>query len=356
MSHVLLFLFLIEADEVRQLREQLAQLHSVAAAAQEQRHDEKRSRPDFEAEQEINRLKHMLRELQAETSADHQQGEGRDEDEKLVDQAQLKPTLSETTDSRDDGSDDGVEQTVRGSEVGLFMVGMPPTDGPDDAASLVAGSTAAALCMTLASPIQRVKLLLQTQAEMVAAGRLMRPYAGMRDCFRRVVAEEGLLSLWRGNVAHLLRIVSANALGFVLKDRFKNVLHVDKVRVRVCGGVCGCGSVRGADWWAAGQERDGYWKWVAANVASGSAAGLVTVLCTFSLDYARTRLASDVLRVAYPGASGGERQFSGLMDVYSQVQRREGTAGLYRGFTSSCIGTPDTGTRTRITAHAHAHG
>jgi solute carrier family 25 (adenine nucleotide translocator) protein 4/5/6/31 len=125
---------------------------------------------------------------------------------------------------------------VRGEKVGLFMVGVPPTigDGPDDAASLVAGSTAAALCMTLASPIQRVKLLLQTQAEMVAAGRLLRPYAGMRDCFRRVVAEEGLLSLWRGNVAHLLRIVSANALGFVLKDRFKNVLHVDKVRGRWC--------------------------------------------------------------------------------------------------------------------------
>jgi solute carrier family 25 (adenine nucleotide translocator) protein 4/5/6/31 len=86
---------------------------------------------------------------------------------------------------------------------------------------------------------------------------------------------------------------------------------------------------------------------MAANVASGSAAGLVTVLCTFSLDYARTRLASDVLRVAHPGASGGERQFSGLMDVYSQVQRREGTAGLYRGFTSSCIGTSYTHTHRR---------
>jgi hypothetical protein len=95
--------------------------------------------------------------------------------------------------------------------------------------SLLAGSAAAVLCMTLVSPIQRVKLLLQTQAELVAAGRLLRPYEGVRDCFRRVVAEEGLLSLWRGNVAHLLRVLSANAIGFALKDRFKKVLHVDKV-------------------------------------------------------------------------------------------------------------------------------
>jgi hypothetical protein len=43
-----------------------------------------------------------------------------------------------------------------------------------------------------------------------------------------------------------------------------------------------------------------------ANVASGSAAGLATVLVTFSLDYVRTRLASDVLRFAHAGA--GERQ------------------------------------------------
>jgi hypothetical protein len=58
------------------------------------------------------------------------------------------------------------------------------------------------------------------------------------------------------------------------------------------------------------QERDGYWKWMAANVASGSAAGLTTVLLTFSLDYVRTRLASDVLRIAQPGVAVGERQVS----------------------------------------------
>jgi solute carrier family 25 (adenine nucleotide translocator) protein 4/5/6/31 len=35
------------------------------------------------------------------------------------------------------------------------------------------------------------------------------------------------------------------------------------------------------------------------------------------------------------------------MDVYGQVQRHEGTAGLYRGFLPSCLGTPAT--------HVHKH-
>lgn len=55
----------------------------------------------------------------------------------------------------------------------------------------------------------------------------------------------------------------------------------------------------------------------------------------YSLDYARTRLAND-LKSTKKG--GGERQYSGLVDVYRQTLKSDGIAGLYRGFVISCVG------------------
>lgn len=59
------------------------------------------------------------------------------------------------------------------------------------------GGTAAAISKTVAAPIERVKLMIQNQGAMIAAGRLSSPYRGVVDCFRRTYVEEGLLSCAR---------------------------------------------------------------------------------------------------------------------------------------------------------------
>ncbi|KAM0956037.1 hypothetical protein EV2_025122 [Malus domestica] len=41
------------------------------------------------------------------------------------------------------------------------------------------------------------------------------------------------------------------------------------------------------------KDKNGYWKWFAGNLASGGAASASSLLFVYSLDYARTRLASD---------------------------------------------------------------
>lgn len=75
-------------------------------------------------------------------------------------------------------------------------------------------------------------------------------------------------------------------------------------------------------------------KWLAGNVASGSAAGATTSLLLYHLDYARTRLATDTL----DRQAGGRRQFKGLLDVYRKTLSSDGYVGLYRGFGVSIIG------------------
>ena len=67
------------------------------------------------------------------------------------------------------------------------------------------GGVSAAVSKTAAAPIERVKLLIQNQDEMIKAGRLSEPYKGITDCFARTVKEEGVLALWRGNTANVIR-------------------------------------------------------------------------------------------------------------------------------------------------------
>nr|GMC50720.1 ADP,ATP carrier protein, mitochondrial [Ipomoea batatas]GMC50733.1 ADP,ATP carrier protein, mitochondrial [Ipomoea batatas] len=171
------------------------------------------------------------------------------------------------------------------------------------------GGVSAAVSKTAAAPIERVKLLIQNQDEMIKAGRLSEPYKGIGDCFGRTIKEEGIVSLWRGNTANVIRYFPTQALNFAFKDYFKRLFNFKK-------------------------DRDGYWKWFAGNLASGGAAGASSLLFVYSLDYARTRLAND----AKAAKKGGDRQFNGLVDVYRKTLASDGIAGLYRGFNISCVG------------------
>merc|ERR1712177_74851 len=158
------------------------------------------------------------------------------------------------------------------------------------------GGVSAAVSKTAAAPIERVKLLIQNQDEMIRAGRLDRKYDGIGECFKRTVADEGMVSLWRGNTANVLRYFPTQALNFAFRDTYKTMFGYKK-------------------------ERDGYWWWMFGNLASGGAAGATSLLFVYSLDYARTRLAND----AKNAKSGGDRQFNGLV-VYR---------GLYFGLYDS---------------------
>ncbi|KAL0672659.1 hypothetical protein Bca4012_000639 [Brassica carinata] len=171
------------------------------------------------------------------------------------------------------------------------------------------GGVSAAVSKTAAAPIERVKLLIQNQDEMLKAGRLSEPYKGIGDCFGRTIKDEGFGSLWRGNTANVIRYFPTQALNFAFKDYFKRLFNFKK-------------------------DKDGYWKWFAGNLGSGGAAGASSLLFVYSLDYARTRLAND----SKAAKKGGERQFNGLVDVYKKTLKSDGIAGLYRGFNISCVG------------------
>jgi len=167
---------------------------------------------------------------------------------------------------------------------------------------------AAVISKTAAAPIERVKLLVQNQEEMIKQGTLDRPYKGVIDCTARTFKNEGLMPFWRGNLANCIRYFPTQALNFAFKDQIKAMFKANK--------------------------DESYLKKFGKNIASGGAAGAMSLCFVYSLDYARTRLANDTKS----SKKGGERQFNGLIDVYRKTLKTDGIQGLYRGFVISCVG------------------
>merc|ERR1711894_756781 len=167
---------------------------------------------------------------------------------------------------------------------------------------------AAVISKTAAAPIERVKLLVQNQDEMIKQGRLDKPYSGVIDCTTRTFRSEGVLPFWRGNLANCIRYFPTQALNFAFKDQIKAIFKAGK--------------------------DESYAKKFGKNIASGGAAGALSLCFVYSLDYARTCLANDTKS----SKKGGERQFNGLIDVYTKTLKTDGIQGLYRGFVISCVG------------------
>ena len=66
------------------------------------------------------------------------------------------------------------------------------------------GGVSAAVLKTADAPLERIKILIQSQDEMLKFGRLSEPYQGITDCFGRIIKEERVISLWRGNTANVI--------------------------------------------------------------------------------------------------------------------------------------------------------
>ena len=70
------------------------------------------------------------------------------------------------------------------------------------AENFLLSGVAAAVSKTAAAPIERVKLLVQNQGEMLKQGILTEPYKGVVECTTRTLKNEGIVAFWRGKLLH----------------------------------------------------------------------------------------------------------------------------------------------------------
>jgi solute carrier family 25 (adenine nucleotide translocator) protein 4/5/6/31 len=171
----------------------------------------------------------------------------------------------------------------------------------------IAGGTSGAIAKTCTAPIERVKLIIQTQDAnpRIISGEIPR-YTGIGNCFTRVAAEQGIGAFWRGNFVNILRYFPTQAFNFAFKDTIKAMFPKYS-------------------------PKKDFWSFFAVNMASGGLAGAGSLTIVYPLDYARTRLASDV--------GSGKRAFEGLGDCLKKTAAGPaGVMGLYNGFGVSVVG------------------
>jgi len=172
--------------------------------------------------------------------------------------------------------------------------------------NFLAGGVSGAVAKTCTAPIERVKLLIQTQDAnpKIMSGEVAR-YTGIVDCFTRVSKEQGIGAFWRGNFTNIIRYFPTQAFNFAFKDGIKAMFpKADK--------------------------NTEFMKFFAINMASGGLAGAGSLMIVYPLDYARTRLASDV--------GSGKQQFNGLADCLKKTVASSGIGGLYNGIGVSVAG------------------
>jgi solute carrier family 25 (adenine nucleotide translocator) protein 4/5/6/31 len=169
------------------------------------------------------------------------------------------------------------------------------------------GGLSGAIAKTMTAPVERVKLIIQTQDAnpRIISGEVQR-YKGIIDCFTRVAKEQGILAFWRGNFTNVIRYFPTQAFNFAFKDFFKTLFPRYNSKTE-------------------------FLKFVLVQIASGSLAGAGSLCIVYPLDYARTRLAADV--------GSGKKDFNGLFDCLKKTSSgTKGPLALYNGFGVSVIG------------------
>lgn len=165
---------------------------------------------------------------------------------------------------------------------------------------LIAGGTAGGFAKTVVAPLERTKILYQTQNATFRSLGLLRSLGF-------IYKKEGILGFYKGNGASVIRVVPYAALHFTAYEQYRRWL-IDYSLIGASPGAT-------------------------ADLLAGSLAGGTAVLCTYPLDLARTMLAFQV-----KDATTGTVPFKGIKDVFSKVVKESGCRGLYRGLGPTLYG------------------
>ncbi|KAL6753463.1 uncoupling protein [Haematococcus lacustris] len=163
--------------------------------------------------------------------------------------------------------------------------------------AMLLGATAGAAGQLVAVPADLVKVRMQADGRLVAAGLLAAPrYQGVGDALRKIVAAEGVRGLWRGCAPAVQRAALVNLGELATYDLAKQAL------------------VRHTS-----LDPQGPGTAAAASLCSGLVASLVS--CP-----------ADVVKTRVMNQAGTNKLYAGSLDCLAKTVRQEGVAALYAGF------------------------
>ncbi|XP_046828655.1 calcium-binding mitochondrial carrier protein SCaMC-2 isoform X1 [Vespa velutina] len=155
---------------------------------------------------------------------------------------------------------------------------------------LLAGGIAGGVSRTCTAPLDRIKVYLQVHGTR---------HCNISSCFRYMLREGGITSLWRGNGINVLKIGPETALKFMAYEQIKRAIKGNDTR-----------------------ELGLYERFMAGSMAGG-----ISQSAIYPLEVLKTRLA---LRKT------GE--FSSIIDAAKKIYKQGGWKSFYRGYIPNLIG------------------
>ncbi|XP_070688786.1 mitochondrial coenzyme A transporter SLC25A42-like [Pempheris klunzingeri] len=161
--------------------------------------------------------------------------------------------------------------------------------------TLLCGAFAGAVAKTVIAPLDRTKIIFQVSSSRFSA----------KEAFRLIYhtyMKDGLLSLWRGNSATMVRVMPYAAIQFCSHEQYKKRL--------------------GSHYGYQGKALPPI-----PRLLAGSLAGTTAATLTYPLDMVRARMAVTA-----------REMYSNIMHVFVRISQEEGVKTLYRGFTPTILG------------------
>lgn len=167
--------------------------------------------------------------------------------------------------------------------------------------NLLIGGFAGAVAKTTVAPLERLRILRQTGASTT----------NMLGTLTKIVENEGILGLWRGNFINVVRIIPARGVLFASNDVYKIILKdifptTDD------------------------PEKTPFWM----LFSSGGLAGMTAIVATYPLDVARTRLAGRYVT----GKNVWSANTTSMTMCLRKMLKEEGLRSWYRGMGPTLFG------------------
>jgi solute carrier family 25 phosphate transporter 23/24/25/41 len=167
---------------------------------------------------------------------------------------------------------------------------------------MVCGGLAGCIAKTVTNPLERIKMLSQTGEHSSKSGSVV-------SLYRAIIKNEGIIGLWAGNGANLLRIFPAKAVVFSANDMFQGTFR------------------------KLSNTRDTQKLHHTYAFVSGGLAGVSASLATYPLDFARGRISGKMAI-----SPGSKKVYKGIIHTVGLTVRDEGFLALYKGVTPTLMG------------------
>lgn len=175
------------------------------------------------------------------------------------------------------------------------------------------------IAKTVTNPLERIKMLSQTGEVAMTSGRGGQSATNLVDIYRTILQREGIMGLWAGNGANLLRVFPSKAVVFSSHDFYQSFL------VRRFGSAESQSNVS-----------DGIPVATYFSFISGGLAGMTASAVTYPLDLVRGRISGKMAVGTSPQNS--QKDYRGVWQTLRLTLHDEGVRGLYKGIAPTLIG------------------